>query len=81
LYPPGEDWDKKKQRIREQSPYGQIPNWNLHAVIIKFGDDCRQEQLAIQLMTQFQKNFSGSQTPSLSSSISHFGYFCNSWDD
>jgi len=52
-----------KRFIRGESPYGHIPNWNLHSVIIKHGDDCRQEQLAIQLITQFQKIFQKAKLP------------------
>ena len=50
-----EPFSKKKQRIREASPYGTHPNWNLHTVIIKSGADLRQEQLALQLITEIQK--------------------------
>lgn len=61
--PFGEEWSKKVARVRADSPYGHIPNWNLHSVIIKHGDDCRQEQLAIQLITQFQKIFQKAKLP------------------
>lgn len=49
-----EPWDEKIARIRESSPYGTLPNWRLLPVIIKTGDDLRQELLAYQLLTTLQ---------------------------
>ncbi|XP_071955463.1 phosphatidylinositol 4-kinase beta-like [Antedon mediterranea] len=49
-----EPWDEKVRRIREASPYGHLPNWKLLSVIIKCGDDLRQELLAYQLLKQLQ---------------------------
>lgn len=50
-----EPWEEKVRRIRESSPYGHFPNWRLVAVIIKCGDDLRQELMAYQLLATFQK--------------------------
>lgn len=47
----GEDWQSRKRRIRQSSPFGHYPNWDLFSVIIKTGDDLRQEALASQLIT------------------------------
>ncbi len=41
-------------RIREGSPYGHLPNWRLLSVIVKCGDDLRQELLAYQVLKQLQ---------------------------
>ena len=41
-------------RIQESSPYGHLPNWRLLSVIIKCGDDLRQELLAFQVLKQLQ---------------------------
>lgn len=46
-----EPWVAKQQRIREASPYGHLSNWKLLSVIVKCGDDLRQELLAYQVMT------------------------------
>ncbi|KAK9680957.1 Phosphatidylinositol 4-kinase pik1alpha (PI4-kinase)(PtdIns-4-kinase), variant 3 [Basidiobolus ranarum] len=50
-----EDWSAKRERIRESSPYGAHPNWQLFSVIVKTGADLRQEQLALQLILVMQK--------------------------
>lgn len=46
-----EDWNKKKNRIRNSSIYGHLPNWDLCSVIAKNGDDLPQEAFACQLIT------------------------------
>ncbi|XP_010289746.1 PREDICTED: phosphatidylinositol 4-kinase beta-like, partial [Phaethon lepturus] len=43
-----EPWQEKVRRIREGSPYGHLPSWRLLSVIVKCGDDLRQELLAFQ---------------------------------
>ncbi|XP_045074570.1 phosphatidylinositol 4-kinase beta-like isoform X1 [Coregonus clupeaformis] len=49
-----EPWQEKVRRIREGSPYGHLPNWRLLSVIVKCGDDLRQELLAFQVLSQLQ---------------------------
>uniref|UniRef100_A0A672QD84 Phosphatidylinositol 4-kinase beta n=1 Tax=Sinocyclocheilus grahami TaxID=75366 RepID=A0A672QD84_SINGR len=49
-----EPWQEKVRRIREGSPYGHLPNWRLLSVIVKCGDDLRQELLAYQVLKQLQ---------------------------
>ena len=43
------------KRVRETSPYGHLSSWRLLSVIVKTGDDLRQELLASQLLTMLQK--------------------------
>ena len=43
------------QRVRESSPYGHLPRWKLLSIIVKCGDDLRQELLAYQLLATLQK--------------------------
>ncbi|KAJ3641340.1 hypothetical protein Zmor_027852 [Zophobas morio] len=50
-----EPWHDKERRIRESSPYGHLSTWNLLSVIVKCGDDLRQELMASQLLQMFQK--------------------------
>ncbi|CEP18105.1 hypothetical protein [Parasitella parasitica] len=50
-----EDWETKKARLRQASPYGHLPNWRLISVIVKQGADLRQEQFAIQLIREMQR--------------------------
>lgn len=46
----GEDWQTKKERIRKESPFGHLENWNLFSMIAKTGDDLAQEAFACQLI-------------------------------
>ncbi|KAJ9564821.1 hypothetical protein OSB04_000787 [Centaurea solstitialis] len=50
-------WEAKKDRIRQASVYGKLPGWDLCSVIVKSGDDCRQEHLAVQLISHFYDIF------------------------
>ncbi|CAL1684482.1 unnamed protein product [Lasius platythorax] len=50
-----EPWEQKQRRIRASSPYGHLASWRLLAVIVKCGDDLRQELLASQLLSMLQK--------------------------
>ncbi|RDX94924.1 Phosphatidylinositol 4-kinase beta 1, partial [Mucuna pruriens] len=53
----GELWEVKKGRIRKASIHGNMPGWDLRSVIVKSGDDCRQEHLAVQLISHFYDIF------------------------
>ncbi|XP_062096630.1 phosphatidylinositol 4-kinase beta 1-like [Humulus lupulus] len=53
----GELWEVKKERIRKASVYGKLTGWDLRSVIVKSGDDCRQEHLAVQLISHFYDIF------------------------
>ncbi|KAL5104157.1 Phosphatidylinositol 4-kinase beta [Taenia crassiceps] len=50
-----EPWELKTRRIQEASPWGHLQGWQLAAVIVKVGDDLRQEQLAYQLLSCLKK--------------------------
>ncbi len=50
-----EPWNEKEARIKEASPYGIYPNWRLLPVIIKSGDDLRQELMAYQFLSKLQE--------------------------
>ncbi|KAI4895295.1 hypothetical protein NFI96_011135, partial [Prochilodus magdalenae] len=51
------------RRIREASPYGHLPNWRLLSVIVKCGDDLRQELLAFQVLKQLQSIWEQERVP------------------
>lgn len=53
----GELWEVKKERIRNASIHGKVLGWDLRSVIVKSGDDCRQEHLAVQLISHFYDIF------------------------
>jgi phosphatidylinositol 4-kinase B len=50
----GELWSWKEERILSSSPFLGLRGAKLMPFIVKAGDDLRQEQLAIQLISQFQ---------------------------
>lgn len=50
-----EPWLEKEVRIKNSSPYGSYPNWRLLPVIIKAGDDLRQELVSYQFMCKLQQ--------------------------
>ncbi|PIA47664.1 hypothetical protein AQUCO_01400343v1 [Aquilegia coerulea] len=53
----GELWEAKKERIQNASVFGKSSGWDLRSVIVKSGDDCRQEHLAVQLVSHFYDIF------------------------
>ncbi|BGP26090.1 1-phosphatidylinositol 4-kinase [Rhodotorula toruloides] len=48
-----ESFTAKTARIRSASPFGHLPSWSLLSCIVKTGADLRQEQLAVQLISEF----------------------------
>ncbi|XP_078050323.1 phosphatidylinositol 4-kinase beta fwd [Augochlora pura] len=58
-----EPWELKQHRIRASSPYGHLASWKLLAVIVKCGDDLRQELLASQLLSMLQRIWQEEQIP------------------
>lgn len=46
-----------EERIRKTSPYGSLKTWKLKRMIVKIGDDMRQEQFAMQLISQIDQIF------------------------
>ena len=44
---------EQENRIRRESPFGHLMTWKLLRIIVKSNDDVRQEQFAMQLISQF----------------------------
>lgn len=57
-----EPFSEKERKIRESSPYGHLSTWRLLPIIIKCGDDLRQEMLAYQLLRVLQDAWVKEQT-------------------
>ncbi len=58
-----EPWNIKQQRIRETSPYGHYESWRLLPVIIKSGDDLRQELIAYQFLDKLKHIWTTERVP------------------
>lgn len=48
---------EQKEKVKGYSPFGNLKTWNLVNVIVKSGENLRQEQLAMQLITFFRQTF------------------------
>lgn len=48
---------EQEARIRKESPFGSLLTWKLLRIIVKSNDDVRQEQFAMQLISQFEQIF------------------------
>ncbi|GAA6009339.1 1-phosphatidylinositol 4-kinase [Rhodotorula paludigena] len=59
----GESFTAKKARIRAASPFGHLPQWSIISCIVKTGADLRQEQLAVQLISEFGRIWQEEQCP------------------
>ncbi|CAD7700802.1 unnamed protein product [Ostreobium quekettii] len=59
----GQRWVDKVAAVRRQSPHGRRKGWQLRCVIVKSGDDCRQELMAVQLIRVFQDIFHEAKLP------------------
>lgn len=50
-------WKEKAMKIKKASVYGSFNSYHLKQMIIKGGDDLRQEMIAMQLMKKFKEIF------------------------
>eukprot|EP00762_Andalucia_godoyi_P007279 ANDGO_08058.mRNA.1 Phosphatidylinositol 4-kinase beta 1 len=61
--PFSDTWLERKHRMRLESPFRFEPGWDMLSVIVKAGDDIRQEELAQQLISQFALIFASAKLP------------------
>ncbi|KAJ9507667.1 hypothetical protein QJQ45_019158 [Haematococcus lacustris] len=59
----GERLQQKAARVKAEAPLGHLPGWAMRCVIVKSGDDCRQELLAVQLIHTFDDIFQEASLP------------------
>jgi hypothetical protein len=59
----GESMQQKEERVRKSSAHSHRPSWHIVSVIVKSGDDLRQEQFALQLIAQFLHIFRRAKLP------------------
>ncbi|CAD8089319.1 unnamed protein product [Paramecium sonneborni] len=52
-----QSWEERIQNYKKDSRYYHFPSYKIRPIIIKGGDDLRQEMFAIQMMKQFNKIF------------------------
>ena len=50
-------WEHKYEMIKKESPYNEFPSYTLRQIIVKGGDDLRQEIVAMQLIKKLQALF------------------------
>ncbi|KAH9577218.1 Phosphatidylinositol 3-/4-kinase [Trypanosoma melophagium] len=51
----GETPEDRVARIRKKSVFGKHPGWGISSIIVKAGDDLRQEEFALQLIDMFNR--------------------------
>lgn len=61
----GNKWDKKKEELRAKSTskYKYSSKWDIISMIVKSGDDLRQEQLAMSVIKKFHDIFKKANLP------------------
>uniref|UniRef100_A0A0K0FP36 Phosphatidylinositol 4-kinase beta n=1 Tax=Strongyloides venezuelensis TaxID=75913 RepID=A0A0K0FP36_STRVS len=58
-----ESWNTLYSKIKRESIYSFLPNWTILPVIVKTGDDLRQELVAYQLLSLFQEIWTSEYIP------------------
>ncbi|CAD8208950.1 unnamed protein product [Paramecium octaurelia] len=53
----GEDWNKTQSRIRKSSQFGHLKTYQIRQIIVKGGDDLRNELLIMQMIKKIKEIF------------------------
>ena len=53
----GEKIEEQTERLKKFSPFSHCSTWKLFQIIVKSGEDLRQEQFATQLISEFNQIF------------------------
>jgi phosphatidylinositol 4-kinase len=53
----GELIEEQAERLKKTSPFGALNTWKIFKMIVKSGEDLRQEQFATQLINEFYQIF------------------------
>ena len=61
----GESEEEFKERIRNKSIFGHLTSWDLVHLIVKTNDNLKQEQFALQLISEFNFIFKLEKLPLL----------------
>lgn len=56
-------WEDKALKIQKESPYGHYESYQLRPIIVKGGDDLRQEVMAMQVIYKMQHIFEKYELP------------------
>mmetsp|Transcript_4105 Transcript_4105/g.15846 ORF Transcript_4105/g.15846 Transcript_4105/m.15846 type:complete len:725 (-) Transcript_4105:4537-6711(-) len=59
----GESQKSRENRVRKTSAFSRLPGWGLRSIIVKAGEDLRQEQLANQMLVLAQEAFAADNIP------------------
>lgn len=52
-----DDNKDKSRRLSQDSPYAHLKSYKIRSLIVKSGDDLRQEQMVMQIISIFKSTF------------------------